>query len=127
MIQYSTIDFDVVYNNSEVIFVNNLFGCGVNGKLLIFVMFHWCVEIKFDMSAHKHLVLGVEMVLFVRVSDNFISDVGGVNSPGYSIIFTPTVSLVLWFTDLCGLMSQTILPCISFRHCGTCDFGMKNI
>ena len=56
-----------------------------------------------------------------------VSAVVVVTSPGQSIIFTPTVSLVMWVSDFCGLVSQIILQCITFRSCDICGFGMKNI
>ena len=40
---------------------------------------------------------------------------------------SPTVSLVLWISYFCGLMSHTILPYFTFRSCGICGFGMNKI
>ena len=41
------IDFAVVVNASEVILIDNLLGYYVRGFFYIFVMVHWCVEMKF--------------------------------------------------------------------------------
>ena len=70
---------------------------------------------------------GVDMVLLMRVLAVLISAVGFVTSPGLSIIFPTSVSLVMWVSDFCNFISQDILPYTTFRSCGTCDFGMKNI
>ena len=82
---------------------------------------------KLDIYSHINLISYVEMVLLICVLAVVIYAVGFVTSPGWSIIFPPTVSLVMWVSDFCGLMPQTILPYFTFRYFWACDFGMKNI
>ena len=79
------------------------------------------------MSAHKFLASGVDMVMLKRVLAIVIYAVGVVTSPGYPIIFSLTVSTILWVSDFCGLMSQTILQYVTFQSCGSCDFGTNKI
>ena len=67
------------------------------------------------------------MVIMMRFLAVVVSVVGVVSSTGQYIIFLTTVSLVLWVSDFLGLMSQTILTYVTFRSCGTCEFGIKNI
>ena len=40
------IDFYIMWNVSEVVFIDNLLGFGVKGQFHVFVKVHWCVEIK---------------------------------------------------------------------------------
>ena len=70
---------------------------------------------------------GVDMVLLMRVLSVVISAVVVATSPGKSIRFPPTLSLVLCVSDFYGLISQTIFPYVTFQSCGTYDFGMKKI
>ena len=51
------------------------------------------------MYAPANMVSGVEIFLLMRVLSILIYAVVVVTSPGYSIIFTPKVSLVLWVLD----------------------------
>ena len=69
----------------------------------------------------------VEMVLLICVLTVVVYAVGFVTSPGWSIIFPPTVSLVMWVSYFCGLIPQTILLYFTFRYFGACDFEMKKI
>ena len=90
-------------------------------------MVHWCVVMKFwyvctQKSGVRCWYGSVDESLYI-----VISAVGVVTSPGYSIIIPQTVSLVLWVSSLCGLMSQNIITYIPFQFCGTCNFGMKKI
>ena len=111
------IDFSVVRNSSEVLFVNSLFGYDVKVQLNIFATVHECAEINFDMSAHKNLESVVDMVMSMRVLAVVISDVEVVTFPVHSIRFAPTVILVLCVSYFCGLISQNILPYFTFRSC----------
>ena len=67
------------------------------------------------------------MVLLMRVIAVVISSVGVVTSAGWSIISPPTIFIVPWVSDLCGLMSQNIFPYVTFPCCGTCYFVVKKI
>ena len=74
-------------------------------SLIYFQQFIRLLRDCFDISAHKNLESGVDMVLLMMVLAVVTSAVGVVNSPGQLIIFPPTVSLVMWVSTLCGLMS----------------------
>ena len=79
------------------------------------------------MYVHKNLVSGVETVLLMSVLAVVVSAVGVVTSLGKSIKFPPTLSLVVWVSDIDGLVSHTIIPYVTFQSCVTCDFLMKKV
>ena len=76
------IDFAVVCNFSEIIFIYILLGCYVKGKLNVFLMVHWCVEIKVCYICTQHMESGFDIVLLIRVLAVMVYYVGVVTSPG---------------------------------------------
>ena len=59
------------------------------------------------MSMQMYFYLMLEMALFKCSFIVFKSDVGVLTSPGYYMIFTPSVSLVTRVSIFCGMMSHT--------------------
>ena len=55
-----------------------------------------------------YLAFGTETTLFHTSLDMVVSEVGLLTSPGYSMIFLPTVNLVRLGFSFCGVLSTTL-------------------
>ena len=73
---------------------------------------------------HAHFV---DMTLLRCIFTVIMSTVGVLTSPGYSIRFPPTVSLVRFGSSFSGLYVQTVLPYVTclWRSSGISSFLMK--
>ena len=74
------IDFDIVWNFSDVIFIDNFVRVWCQ-RAVAYIHTGWlvCSDKSFAISAHTNLTSGVDMVLLMRVLFVVISDVGFVN------------------------------------------------
>ena len=87
----------------------------------------WFSRQTLFMSMYMYLDLMSDMDMLTCSSIVVKSDVGVMDSPGYYIRFPPAVSLVLYVSVLCGLVSHTSLKYIDLLYFDLSLWKMNSI